>query len=259
MRKVSLFGLALALLSLQACAPTAPPKADGGTGSTGRAAVDPNSPAYTLKISEEKGAKWSYTYMSRSKSEPTDEEWKKKLPKMYQDPATFEVTGEVEMEVVEVKDGKTTFKTKTVTKTAKGTGFGDAQAKDLLAKEPQLQKFTVKSNWENIDQQQVLDPLTNTMNKIFPSKPVRVGETWEFTPFKEMKPAVAKVMGLEPIAGEQTLKVFVKIPGIYPTSVDELTLWVNPKNSRIYKFEMINNMAEQGLKVESYFVQEIKK
>ena len=221
----------------------------------------PQAPTeYLLRIKETPGSKWSYTYKLTTFADPkgmTPANAKKRGIPEY---SSADITGTVDMEVKEVKDGKTTFNKVGKTTSAKGTGVWVAQANDLMKAAPDVATYVWNAQCgnANIEKGEFYDPMTNSFHDLFPKEPVKVGSTWKYKPFPEHKDsATAKVLAVEKAHGRDTVKIEIDLPGM-PGDKNTMTVWIDPSNGRYLKVDMLSVSNIEGLKSENHMIQDIK-
>ncbi len=260
-KPVAALSLLIALLTAGcAPAPTVEGKPTSGQTATRKPTALPPAPpeGYLLRVKETKGTKFTYKWTNDASSRPSDAEWEKKLPAPYNKPGSMNVQGTLTWEVADVKDGVYTFKSVSDTTEGTGVGHGVEQAKEYVDRAPTPQTIKVNERWTKPSEDDFYDPLTNSFHRLFPEKPVKVGDSWTYKPFPQAKDAKATLVGAEEVAGRKALHIKVDLPGAFPSSKDVLNIWVDPTNGRIVKVDMLNTQDEQGLYVENRYVQEIK-
>jgi hypothetical protein len=216
-----------------------------------------SEPGYTLRFQEPVGSKLTYDYVTKASSDPSGVKDRSTWSKLQLTPSSFDVTGELVTEVVKSANGKITVKAANRPITAKGTGFGDLDAKELLKKGVQTLSYDVDDRRRFTDPKTVMDPLTNTMNGLFPEKAVKVGETWEYKPFPDSPPGKATLKKLETVAGVQTVMIHIQVPGGEKEDT-QMDAWFDPKDGRLVKATIVSKVDQDGMLFYSDFTQTLK-
>jgi len=212
-----------------------------------------------LRIKEEAGSKWKYTYVMNTFIDPkgmTPEDAKKHGIPGY---GSAEVKGTLDMEVKSVKDGKTTFYKISHTSSATGKGIWKEQAEEMMKEKPLPTTYTWDERMTNVNiaKEEYADPMTNSLHTLFPKDPVKVGTEWEYQPFPAAtKKSKAKVVAIEKLHGRDTVKIAMNIPGVVGDE-NTLTVWFDPKNGRYLKFESLSKSSLKGQVSENHLIQDL--
>lgn len=242
-----------ALLGLSGCSPqtaggAGTPKAD----SSGRIVV---------RVNEKKGDKWQYMYTMTTLADPRgtkDKEILKEIPVF----SHVEVAGTVDMEVVDVKDKVTTYKT--VNKVSKSVGKGafKEQADGMVGQPAQTQEYKWTDRMAYSDKDVLLDIMTNCLNGILPEKAIKVGDSWEYNPFHvpddKPKPKATYVAD-EKLAGFDAMKLDVVNPETVPGETNTFSVWIDKAKGRFLQFKMHLKSNQKGFISETNFLQTVAK
>jgi len=210
--------------------------------------------SYTFRYSDPAGTTVNYKYVLAAKSDPSGVKDPKTWPKHLLAPSSMDVTGTMTVTVSEAGPKKITVKSWNKPLSATGQGFGKSDAAQYLAKGIEFQQYQVDPRRKFLRQDAVQDPLTNTLNGLFPEKPVSVGSTWEYKPFPQDVPAKAKLEKMEKVAGVETAKVVIDVPS-GTSGKTKMTAWFDPKNGRLIKSEIVSVVDQEGMKFHSTFTQ----
>lgn len=193
--------------------PEAKPLSDGGE-------------SYTLRLKLKPGDKVSYQFRNRSASIATPKLDKSKIPDGKWEDASMELDGTQVMTVVEFKDGYFKIERETKNERASGTGFGKEQAKEMM-KGNEAYKDSIQLSERNSypEAANLSDPFTNGLNGVFPEKPVKVGDSWEFDAFRSGKLTRAVFKGLDEVQGVKCFRIELKFPPLVEGADDRMWVW----------------------------------
>jgi hypothetical protein len=203
--------------------PEVKPLADGGE-------------SYTLRLKLKPGDKVVYQFRNRSASIATAKLDKSKIPDGKWEDASFELDGTQVMKVVEFKDGYFKIDRETKNEKASGTGFGKEQAVEMLkSKEAYRDSIQLSERNSYPEAATLSDPFTNGLNGVFPEKPVKVGDSWEFDAFRSGKMTRAVFKGLDEVQGVKCFRIELKFPPLVDGADDRMWVWFNSDTGVVEK------------------------
>ncbi|MGE0000891.1 MAG: hypothetical protein AB7F50_06925 [Fimbriimonadaceae bacterium] len=209
---------------------------------------------YTFRYSDPAGTVVNYKFELTAKSDPSGVKDPKTWPKRLLEPSSMDVSGTMTIKVDAADDKRITVKSWSKPGTAVGTGFGKGDAADYIAKGIEYQEYDVDQQRKFLRQDSVQDPMTNTLNGLFPKEPVRVGDKWEYKPFPQDVPAKATFQKMEAVAGVDAAKIYIDVPS-GTSGKTHMIAWIDPKNGRLVKAEIVSVVDQDGMKFHSTFTQ----
>ncbi|MBS1714763.1 MAG: hypothetical protein JST30_10555 [Armatimonadetes bacterium] len=215
-----------------------------------------------LRLNLKKGDTWSYdykvdTWIDPSKVDPNDKAMREYAPGK----GSAVIEGVVSMNVVDVKDGKTTIRKYTTFDKVTGSGIWKQQAEvETKGKKPETHTIVWDSRMvDQVKRPEELDPMTNTLNGFLPEKAIGVGSSWEYYPYPGGKiPAKANVEAEEKIRGFDTYKIAVVLPASMEEEKVTLTVWIEKTTARPISVELIAHSNQRGCITENKYTQVIK-
>lgn len=213
-----------------------------------------NRASYTLRYTDPAETTVNYTYELAATSDPSGVKDPKTWPKRLLEPSSMNAQGVMTVTVAAADDKRLTIKTWNKPGTTTGTGFGKTDAEEFLAQGIQYQEYSVDHLRRFLKKDEVQDPMTNTLNGLFPEGPVRVGQTWKYSPFPQDGPATAKFEAEETVAGVKTARIYIDVPS-GTSGKTSMTVWIDPTNGRMIKSMIKSEVDQDGMKFNSTFTQ----
>jgi hypothetical protein len=243
--------LCLALVGLVGC----------GSATTSNTVAEPQrtGPARTLRLALAKGDKLHYEATTSARSEVSDKEKIKQWPKEYHEPASMDADGTVDILVTKVENGLTTVQIDTKLTRTEGKGWGERDAKEAMATKVPRQTVTYDARLANQKPDVPINPVINSIHRLYPERAVGIGSTWTYEPFAGVKEANVKYEAEEEIAGEACAKLVINLPEARPGDKTLMTVWCSLKTGWILKFALDMESETDGLKTFNVFSQTVVK
>ena len=241
--------LFLMALALAGCGPTVSetPDAIAARSREGR----------TFRLALAQGEKFHYTAVTEARSEVSDKEKIKVWPKEYHTPASMAADGIVDMVVTKVKDGMTTIQIDTKLTKATGKGWGERDAKEAMANKVPRQSVTYNAQLVNQKPDISINPVINSLHRLYPEKPVKLGGTWSYEPFPGAPEATVTYEADEEIAGEYCAKLSIQLPKARDGDKTLMELWCSHKTGWVMKFSLDMMSETDGLRTYNLFSQTV--
>ncbi|MBS1721501.1 MAG: hypothetical protein JSS66_00675 [Armatimonadetes bacterium] len=213
-----------------------------------------------LRLKEKPGTNYKYTYTVATFADPTHIKKGSKMLGAVKTYSRADLTGEVDVTVKDLKDGKYTYATVNKVLTSAGKGDWKQQAEEVLKNPPEKAEWQWDDRLHYVKKDTVLDPMTNTLNGMFPDKEVQSGSTWEYFPFEGGKlPVKAKLEGEDTVAGMKALKITLEVPATNEGDINTMSVWIDPSNGRYLQIHLKSASNQDGFNIENDFMQTIKK
>jgi len=230
---------------------------------------DPNAKAYTLRIKETKGAKYSYDMSMEMKMKLTvspealkqmeakaggDPKALASIKKMA-DPQSMSMKGKVDVAVVDVVGTTTKLENKVNMVDFQGTGqMGGAQAKEAMKKQVNQTVTTEVDEFGTPQGAKVGASQFDFTAAAFPKEPIKKGSTWK-TAVKQGAQTIslnAKLVDVEKVKGHDALRIEysgLSVPGMNLSG--PITVWIDPTNGRVLRSLADLTMAgdQMGMKL----------